>query len=234
MIKVSAPAKINLTLEVLGKRADGYHEVRSVIQTISLADSLSFEASDSFAFTSDSAGWDGAMSLVSRAAVLLADVTGTKKRAAVAVTKRIPLLSGLGGDSSDAAATLLGLNDLWGLNLTRQDLEPLASRLGSDVPFFLYRGTALLSGRGRSSRRCHPCPNAGLCSPCPRWPACPARQGCFTRVSDQLTTPTEASRSGSLTSSNQAARLTPRASSTLSRMLPLPPTRGWARHAGTC
>ena len=115
MITISAPAKINLTLEVLGKRPDGYHEVRSVIQTISLADSLSFEMSDRLEFRSESAEWEGEKSLVSQAFTLMKNMAGAGKGATISVSKRIPLLSGLGGDSSDAAVTLLGLNELWGL-----------------------------------------------------------------------------------------------------------------------
>jgi len=148
MITISAPAKINLTLDVLGKRADGYHEIRTVLQTVSLADTLSFETSDRFEFYSDSTDWAGEKSLVSEAATLIKEKTGTTKGASVFVQKRIPLLSGLGGDSSDAAAALMGLNKLWRLGLTLEALLPLASKLGSDVPFFLYGGTALGSGRG--------------------------------------------------------------------------------------
>ena len=148
MITVSAPAKINLTLEVLGKRADGYHEIRSVIQTISLCDTLTFESADSLEFKSDSAEWVAEKSLVSKAAMLLQPTGRHSRGAIVGVKKLIPLLAGLGGDSSDATATLRGLNQLWGLSLTREQLIPLARQLGSDVAFFLYGGTALVEGRG--------------------------------------------------------------------------------------
>lgn len=148
MITISAPAKINLTLEVLGQRADGYHEIRSVIQTISLCDSLSFELAGGLEFKSDSAEWVAGKSLVSKATDWLKKESGTVKGAIISVKKRIPLLAGLGGDSSDAAATLRGLNQLWGLTLTREQLVPLARQLGSDVAFFLYGGTALVEGRG--------------------------------------------------------------------------------------
>jgi 4-diphosphocytidyl-2-C-methyl-D-erythritol kinase len=148
MITISAPAKINLTLEVLGKRADGYHEIRSVIQAISLCDRLSFEPADSLEFRSDSAEWVLEKSLVSKAATWLRQVSGTAKGVIISVKKRIPLLAGLGGDSSDAAATLQGLDRLWELGLSREDLLPLARQLGSDVAFFLYGGTALVEGRG--------------------------------------------------------------------------------------
>src|SRR4030042_871868 len=120
MITVSAPAKINLTLEVLGQRADGYHEIRSVIQTISLCDTLTFESADSLEFKSDSAELVAEKSLVSKATDWLKKESGTVKGAIISVKKCIPLLAGLGGDSSDAAATLRGLNQLWGLTLTRE------------------------------------------------------------------------------------------------------------------
>jgi 4-diphosphocytidyl-2-C-methyl-D-erythritol kinase len=148
VITISAPAKINLTLEVLGKRDDGYHEIRSVIQTISLCDNLIFEPANSLEFKSDSAEWAAEKSLVSKVAMLLQPTVSHSHGATIGVKKRIPLLSGLGGDSSDAAATLHGLNKLWKLGLSRGDLLPLARQLGSDVAFFLYGGTALVEGRG--------------------------------------------------------------------------------------
>ena len=148
MITISAPAKINLTLEVLSQRADGYHEIRSVIQAISLCDRLSFEPADGLGFRSDSAEWVAEKSLVSKVAAWLKKESGTAKGTIISVKKRIPLLAGLGGDSSDAAATLRGLNQLWGLGLTLEQLIPLARQLGSDVAFFLYGGTALVEGRG--------------------------------------------------------------------------------------
>jgi 4-diphosphocytidyl-2-C-methyl-D-erythritol kinase len=148
MITRSAPAKVNLTLEVLGERADGYHEVRSVMQTISLADRISLAPADALTFGSDADGWSAEKSLISQAAALLRRRTGANRGAAVFVEKRVPLLSGLGGDSSDAAATLVGLNGLWELGLTREELVSVGNQLGSDVAFFFYGGTALVAGRG--------------------------------------------------------------------------------------
>jgi len=148
MPTLQAPAKLNLTLEVLAKRRDGFHEIRSVIQTINLCDSLRFQLSRNMAFNSDQSDWIPEKSLVSKAASLLQEVTGCGKGATIEVNKRIPLLSGLGGDSSDAAAILRGLNKLWGLGLSRGKLLELASQLSSDVAFFLYGGTALVKGRG--------------------------------------------------------------------------------------
>ncbi|MFH0769049.1 MAG: 4-(cytidine 5'-diphospho)-2-C-methyl-D-erythritol kinase [Chloroflexota bacterium] len=148
MLTLLAPAKLNLTLEVLRKRQDGFHEIRSVIQTINLGDTLSFEPSGSMEFKSDLSGWIAEESLVSKTASLFQQATGCSRGATITVSKRIPLVSGLGGDSSDAAAVLCGLNQLWEQNLSREELLKLAWQLGSDVAFFLYGGTALIEGRG--------------------------------------------------------------------------------------
>jgi 4-diphosphocytidyl-2-C-methyl-D-erythritol kinase len=148
MLTILAPAKINLTLEVLTKRPDGYHEIRSLIQSINLCDSLRFQLSHDIRFTCDNPELVVAESLISRATVLLQQATGCSKGATIEINKRIPLTSGLGGDSSDAAAILSGLNKLWELGLPLEDLASLALQLGSDVPFFLYGGTALVEGRG--------------------------------------------------------------------------------------
>ncbi len=148
MLTVLAPAKLNLTLEVLAKRQDGFHEIRSVIQTINLCDSLHFQLGQNMEFKSDMPDWIPEESLVSKAASSIRKATGCTKGAAIEVNKRIPLVSGLGGDSSDAAAILRGLNKLWGLGLSLKELLELASQLSSDVAFFLYGGTALVRGRG--------------------------------------------------------------------------------------
>jgi len=148
MLTVLAPAKLNLTLEVLGKRPDGYHEIRSVIQTISLCDVLSFELSEDIKISSNLSEWSPEKSLVAKAVSLLQKTTSAAKVVRIEITKNIPLVAGLGGDSSDAAATLRGLNELWELELDGNELTELATQLGSDVPFFLYGGTALMAGRG--------------------------------------------------------------------------------------
>ena len=148
MLTVLAPAKLNLTLEVLAKRPDGFHEIRSVIQAINLCDSLRFQLSENIEFNCADPNWVSAESLVSKAASLLQKTTGCSRGVTIEVNKRIPLVSGLSGDSSDAAAVLRGLNKLWGLGLSLPELLELASQLGSDVAFFLYGGTALVKGRG--------------------------------------------------------------------------------------
>lgn len=148
MVTVKAPAKINLTLEVLGKRADGFHEIRSVLQTIDLYDTLYVQEGKGFTFQCDMPGWSAEKSLVSRVLSLLpADFKGG---AAIKIEKRIPLLSGLGGDSSDAAALLKGLNELYELNISDDNLHKVANELGSDVAFFLKGGTALAEGKGEN------------------------------------------------------------------------------------
>lgn len=150
MIRLRAPAKLNLYLRVLGRRADGYHEIETVFERITLADELTVESAPSgISLTCDeptlSCGLDN---LVVRAALLLHEFSGTAQGARIHLTKRIPIAAGLGGGSSDAAASLIGLNDLWDLGLSREELLPLAARLGSDVPFFLLP-EAFAVGRGR-------------------------------------------------------------------------------------
>ncbi len=148
VLTVLAPAKLNLTLEVLARRPDGFHEIRSVVQTINLYDSLGFDLSQNIEFICDKPDWILQESLVSKAIGLLQETTECPKGAIIEINKRIPLVSGLGGDSSDTAAVLRGLNELWGLALSLPELLGLASQLGSDVTFFLYGGTALVKGKG--------------------------------------------------------------------------------------
>ncbi len=158
MPTVKAPAKINLTLEVLGKRPDGFHEIRSVIQTINLYDSLRFRLSKKLRFSCDNPDFVIEESLISRAAALLQQASGFSKGATIEVVKNIPFSSGLGGDSSDAAAVLSGLNRLWQLGLSLEDLLEMAPRLSSDVAFFVYGGTALVGGRGERVTPLSPLP----------------------------------------------------------------------------
>lgn len=148
MLTVMAPAKLNLTLEVLSKRNDGFREIRSVIQTINLCDRFEFRPNKKITFRCDLPGWKADESLVSRAAALLKETSGCAEGASIKLFKKIPLSSGLGGDSSDAAAVLIGLNRLWGLAYPSGELARLASQLGSDVAFFLFGGMAMMQGRG--------------------------------------------------------------------------------------
>jgi 4-diphosphocytidyl-2-C-methyl-D-erythritol kinase len=150
-MRIKSFAKINLGLEIIGRRADGYHDIRTLFQTISLADELEFEPAPdgvlALAGDDPSVAWDGT-NLVHRAARLLRGRTRTEAGVRIVVRKRIPAGRGLGGGSSNAAATLLALNRLWRLGLEAPDLAPLAGTLGADVPFFLQGGLCLGEGIG--------------------------------------------------------------------------------------
>ena len=149
-MRLRAPAKLNLYLRVLGERADGYHEIETLFERIDLADELTFEDDlRELALTcSDPTLSCGEDNLVLKAARLLRSTSGVAHGARVHLLKRIPIAAGLGGGSSDAAATLLGLNRLWNLGLQPSQLQPLAAQLGSDVPFFLSEALFAI-GRGR-------------------------------------------------------------------------------------
>ncbi|MAG15260.1 MAG: 4-(cytidine 5'-diphospho)-2-C-methyl-D-erythritol kinase [Dehalococcoidales bacterium] len=177
MLTVLAPAKLNLTLEVSGKRPDGYHEIRSVFQTVNLYDNLRFQPSQKVTFQSDMPDWAPQMSLVSRAVSLLQETLDSTKGATIEVSKCIPLVSGLGGDSSDAAAVLRGLNELWRLGLSQEELLTLATRLGSDVAFFLHGGTALVTGRGEVVTPLPPLPQRWVVLVVPTIPRLPGKTG---------------------------------------------------------
>ncbi len=158
MLTLSAPAKINLILEVLGRRSDGYNEIRSILQTVSLGDVLSFELAEGIHLRCSEPGLESSDNLAVRAASLLEEVTRCRKGARIEISKGIPVASGLGGGSSDAATTLKGLNRLWETDLPLQKLLQLASELGSDVAFFLYGGTAMAEGRGETVSPLYPWP----------------------------------------------------------------------------
>ena len=151
-----APAKLNLYLRVLGRRPDGYHELETLFERIDLADELAFEpAARELSLTGDDPTLSsGPENLVLRAARALRQATRTSRGARIHLTKRIPIAAGLGGGSSDAAAALLGLNELWRLGLGQAELVRLAGELGADVPFFLSEATFAV-GRGRGDR-CEP------------------------------------------------------------------------------
>lgn len=148
MLTTFAYAKINLTLEVLGRRDDGYHQIASLMQAIDLRDTLSFELKEGISLVCSIPELASPDNLVVKAAELLREETHCRKGVLVSLDKGIPLSSGLGGGSSDAAATLKALNELWRLDLPQERLFELASKLGSDVVFFLHGGTALAEGRG--------------------------------------------------------------------------------------
>jgi len=150
-VTLAPPAKINLSLVVFPRRPDGYHELHTVMAAIELHDDLYLRPSHTPGVHLRCTGRPapaGRENLVVRAAELLAEQAGLDPAVEIHLHKRIPVGAGLGGGSSDAAATLLGLNRLWGLGLGREALAPLAGRLGSDVPFFLYAPVAVCTGRG--------------------------------------------------------------------------------------
>ncbi len=150
IISIKAPAKINLFLEILGKRDDGYHEIETVMQEIDLADNLQFEEIQEGVKLecSDKNIPCNQDNLVCRAANLILRECGIKKGVLISLEKYIPVGAGLGGGSSDAAATLKALNLLWKVGLNDGELMELAAELGSDIPFFIKGKTALCKGRG--------------------------------------------------------------------------------------
>src|SRR4051794_37573720 len=138
-VVVWAPAKVNLYLEVLAKRPDGYHEIATLMVAINLHDTLEFkeEFSGEIRLTCNQPELTtGPDNLIVRAAELLNQRTGCRRGVAIRLTKRIPLAAGLAGGSTDAAAALIGLNDLWQLGLTSGELARLGAELGSDCAFF--------------------------------------------------------------------------------------------------
>jgi 4-diphosphocytidyl-2-C-methyl-D-erythritol kinase len=146
---VSAAAKVNLALEVLGKRDDGYHEIATVMQAVDLSDRITLETADGLALET---GADGVpadrQNLALKAALALRDAACLDRGARITLDKRIPVAAGLGGGSSDAAGVLLGLNRLWQLRWPVERLDEVAVGLGMDVAFFLRGGAALATGRG--------------------------------------------------------------------------------------
>ncbi|MGO9613147.1 MAG: 4-(cytidine 5'-diphospho)-2-C-methyl-D-erythritol kinase [Dissulfurispiraceae bacterium] len=147
MFTLKAPAKINWSLFVLNRRADGYHNILSLIHCIGLYDRLTFDDSDSIDVITD-ADIQTEENLVFKAAVMLRKHAGESKGARIVLQKEIPVQAGLGGGSSDAACTLKGLNQLWDLRLDTAQLQRLGSELGSDVPFFFQCPLALVEGKG--------------------------------------------------------------------------------------
>ncbi|MBT2690819.1 4-(cytidine 5'-diphospho)-2-C-methyl-D-erythritol kinase [Bacillus sp. ISL-47] len=150
-VMVKAPAKINLSLDVLHKREDGYHEVEMIMTTIDLADRLELTLLDKNEIKIISHNRfvpDDQRNLAYQAAHLLKERFQVQKGVAITIEKTIPVAAGLAGGSSDAAAALRGLNKLWELGLTMDELAEIGSEIGSDVSFCVYGGTALARGRG--------------------------------------------------------------------------------------
>ena len=175
-----APAKINLALEILGRRPDGFHEIASVIQAVGLYDELRVAPAETLRFTCAQSALAGADNLVVRAAQALQDATGCRRGAELRLCKGIPVAAGLGGGSSDAAAALVLLNRHWRLGLTLGELSRIGATLGSDIPFFLTGPTAVVSGRGERVELLPPRHSAGSssCIPANRCPPLPSMGRC--------------------------------------------------------
>lgn len=147
MLILNAPAKINWFLIVLGLRDDGFHEIQSLMQKITLYDRLTFMSADKLSIeTGTQIPLED--NLIYKAALLLQKKCEIDAGALIGLDKNIPMGAGLGGGSSDAATALLGLNELWSLGLAMEELLDLAKQLGSDVPFFLHGPISFISGRG--------------------------------------------------------------------------------------
>ena len=146
-MKILAPAKINLCLYVLGKRSDGYHDIFSVMQAVSLYDELDLEPWERFVLTVEGAIIDG-KNLVEKAWEVLGRYVKPRAGIKVHLRKNIPIGAGLGGGSADAAALIAGANRLFDLGLTREQMSVIGAEVGSDVPFFFSGGSAVVEGRG--------------------------------------------------------------------------------------
>jgi len=146
---LQSPAKINLGLRILGRREDGYHDIETVYQEVSLADRLEFRPAKKWRLTCTEEKLEcGEGNLISGAALKLAEATGHPPTGALHLVKQIPVGGGLGGGSSNAAIALLGLAKLWNLNVELSLLEEIAAEIGADCPFFLQGGLAYATGRG--------------------------------------------------------------------------------------
>lgn len=169
-LRLNAYAKVNLALDVLGKRDDGYHDIETVLHTVVLHDVITLrESGDGIKVIADAEDVPSdATNLVYRAAALLREEYKVPRPVEIDVRKQIPVASGLGGGSADAAVTLMGLCQMWKLRLDGRELAALASRLGSDVPFFLSGGAALARGRGERVQSLPPLPPTWVVLACPR------------------------------------------------------------------
>lgn len=158
-LQVQAYAKVNLTLDVVGRRPDGYHNLAMVMQPLALYDQVTLRSAERLALETDHADLAAAEgNLAYRAALLLAEAVGRPLGAHITITKRIPISAGLAGGSANAAAALLGLNQLYHLGLGPERLAGLALQLGSDVPFCLLNRTALAGRRGERLTLLPPAP----------------------------------------------------------------------------
>ena len=147
-MKIKAFAKVNLSLDVTGKRADGYHTLSSVFQSVSLSDIVEIKKADSISVKCSDTSLNGEDNLCNTAAVKFFEAAKIQGGAEIFIEKHIPLAAGLGGGSTDAGAVLKGLNELYGKPLSEQKLLEIALSLGADVPFCMVGGTKLCEGIG--------------------------------------------------------------------------------------
>ncbi|MDS9473298.1 4-(cytidine 5'-diphospho)-2-C-methyl-D-erythritol kinase [Sporosarcina pasteurii] len=162
MLYEKAPAKINLTLDVLHKRSDGFHEVEMVMTTVDLADRIWLRSTNDGKITIKTSDYfipTDQRNLAYQAAKLLMQKYSVTEGVEITIEKSIPVAAGLAGGSSDAAATLRGLNRLWKLGLSNEELAEIGAKIGSDIPFCVYGGTALATGRGEKIQKLVSPPN---------------------------------------------------------------------------
>ncbi len=151
ILTLKAPAKVNYLLDVIRRRPDGYHDLRMVMQRVNLCDDITISLADTAEITvtcGKNGVPDGPGNIAWKAARAMLDLAGSGQGAAIAIAKNIPTAAGLGGGSSDAASVLMGMNELLGLGLSDQNLMDVGLKLGADVPFFIFKKTALAEGVG--------------------------------------------------------------------------------------
>ena len=150
-LTIKAPAKVNYLLDVIRRRPDGYHDLRMIMQRVNLCDEIAITLHDNPELTVTCGREevpDGPDNIAWKAARIMLDLAGSSQGATIAITKNIPVAAGLGGGSSDAASVLMGMNKLLGLNLSDEKLMEIGVKLGADVPFFIFKKTALAEGIG--------------------------------------------------------------------------------------
>lgn len=162
MLSIKAYAKINLYLDVISRYPNGYHQIQSVMQSVSLHDLIEISPAQKLNVSCTEETLSGKENLAFRAATVLRETAGIKAGASLNIIKQIPVAAGLAGGSADAAAALTGLNILWGLNLPLKELQQIGAGLGADIPFCLVGGTMLAQGTGGFLTRLDPLPDAAI------------------------------------------------------------------------
>jgi 4-diphosphocytidyl-2-C-methyl-D-erythritol kinase len=208
---LKAYAKVNLFLEVIARRDDGYHELETILQTISLHDELELSPQPETISLMCNLPYlpDDERNLAYRAAMLLKERTATKQGIRIDLKKQIPVGAGLGGGSSDAAAVLIGCNLVWGCKLSNSELADLGMQLGMDIPFFLHGGTALAVGRGEQIIKQIPTPELEMLVVYPNFPVSTASvyKNLDLRIIDKKMEPTALLTALESGNTNEIARL---------------------------